>query len=180
MIFFLTFASDEERDKFEYLYNKYKNLLFYNAQGILRDHMLTEDAVSEAYLRIYKNLHKIDDVDSPRTVSFIVTIARNAALTMVTKNKNESYDLINDDEPDDFDVELNVISEIASSDIYSIVGGLDEDLRNIFVLKFAYDMSNKEIADIFETTDNNIRVKLCRAKKKLAVILTKEGYVDGK
>jgi len=180
MIFFLTFASDEERDKFEYLYNKYKNLLFYNAQGILRDHMLTEDAVSEAYLRIYKNLHKIDDVDSPRTVSFIVTIARNAALTMVTKNKNESYDLINDDEPDDFDVELNVISEIASSDIYSIVGGLDEDLRNIFVLKFAYDMSNKEIADIFETTENNIRVKLCRAKKKLAVILTKEGYVDGK
>jgi RNA polymerase sigma factor, sigma-70 family len=180
LILLFTFETEFERDKFEQLYNKYNNLLFYKAWEILHDYMLAEDAVSEAYMRLYRNLHKVDDdPDSPRSAAFLVTIVRNVALTMVKRAGAETADAFEEDRPDTFDLEGMVLSEISSERIYAILGGLDEELRNIFVLKFAYDMQHREIAETLGITENNVTVKLHRAKKKLAEILEKEGYVRG-
>ena len=59
MILLLAFSSAEEKDAFEYIYTRYKNLMLQKAYAILHDRMLAEDAVSEAFIRIYKNsFHK--------------------------------------------------------------------------------------------------------------------------
>lgn len=176
MFFLLTFASEDERDKFEYLYNKYKSLLFYKCLVILNDYMLAEDAVSEAYLRIYRNLHKIDAPDSPQSISFMVTIARNAALTILRRTRAEAPEPVDEARADEFNLEEAVLKGISSERVYAILGGMDEELRNIFVLKFAYDMPHRAIAESLGITENNVTVKLHRAKKKLAEILEKEEY----
>ncbi len=180
MIFLLTFASEEERDKFEYLYTKYKNLLIHQAYAILKDVMQAEDAVSEAFLRVYKNLDKIEDPDSNRSISFLVTIVKNVAFTMYQKKKRETVDSFDLDLPDKSEMELDIIGELNSKEIFAVVGRLDEVSKNIFVLKFAYDLSHKEIAESLGITENNVTVKLHRAKKKLAEILVKEGYADAR
>ncbi len=176
MVFLLTFETEAERDKFEYLYEKYKNLLMHKALGILRDHMLAEDAVSEAYLRVYRNLHKIDDPDAGRAAAFLVTIVRNVALSMLQKGKNETPDEFDEERPDEANLEDTVLSGIASDEILTILGGLDDGLRDIFVMKYAHDLSHREIADALGLTENNVTVRLHRAKKKLAEKLVKEGY----
>lgn len=56
MILLLSFASEEERDAFSYLYSHYKEIMLQKANAILHDPMLAEDAVSEAFLRIYRNM----------------------------------------------------------------------------------------------------------------------------
>lgn len=179
MIFFLAFATESDREKFEYLYDRYKNLLMHKAVSILRDHMLAEDAVSEAYLRIYKNLDKIEDPASNRSAAFCVTITKNVALTMLKKRSKETPDAFEIDRPDEHDMELTVLNEITSDEVYTVLGKLDEEARNIFVLKFAYDLPHKEIAKTLGLTENNVTVKLHRAKKRLSEILVKEGYADG-
>ena len=45
MFIFLTFATEEDKLKFERLFEKYKRLLLYKAYGILGDYSLAEDAV---------------------------------------------------------------------------------------------------------------------------------------
>lgn len=80
-------ASPAEGEAFEYIYTHYKGLMLQKAYGILRDPMLAEDAVSEAFIRIFKNMRKIEDPASNRCLAFVATITRNTALTMLHKER---------------------------------------------------------------------------------------------
>lgn len=179
VIFLLSFENDSDREKFEYMYSKYKNLLLKKAWEILNDYMLAEDAVSEAFLRLYKNLYKIDDPASNQSIAFIVTIVRNVSLTILSREKSKSAEPADEEQSDGFDLEESILSDISSEHIYEILNGIDEDLRGIFLFKFAYGMSHREIASALKISENNVTVKLHRAKKKLASILVKEGYAHG-
>jgi RNA polymerase sigma-70 factor (ECF subfamily) len=172
----LMFDTRAERNKFEYLYSKYKDLLFYKSWEILHDYMLAEDAVSEAYIRIFRNLDKIEDVDSPRSAAFMVTIARNCALTLLGKLKHETTaeaaEGILEETADPLDIEKTVMEALTAEEVYTLLNRLDEQLRNIFVLKYAYDLPHGEIAAQLGLTENNVTVKLHRAKKKLNELLS--------
>ncbi len=176
----LAFGSEQERDKFEYLYSKYKNLLLKKAYDILQDYMLAEDAVSEAYLRIYKNLSKIDDVDSGRSIAFLVTIAKNAALTLLEKKNKNATAEIPEEQADGFELEGQVVAALGTEEIYRLINSVGEEYKNVFLLKYAYDYSNQEIGKLLKINANHVGVLLHRAKKKLAAILREEGYIDAK
>jgi len=165
------FETQSEQGKFEYLYGRYKDLLFFKAWGILHDYMLAEDAVSEAYIRIYHNLNKIEGVDSPRSIAFMVTIVRNCALTMLKKNNLEIAEETFENTVDPHDLETEVLEGISAQEVYTALDALDEQLKNIFLLKYAYDLSHSEIAMQMGLTENNVTVKLHRTKKKLKKLL---------
>lgn len=178
MLLLLSFATDSQRDAFEYIYENYKHLMLNKAHAILRDAMLAEDAVSEALIRIYKNIHKIDDPASNRTIAFVITITKNAALTLLRRNAGP-YDEIDENQRDSFDLEGHVVSGISSERIYELLSGIGEELRSVFLLKYAYDLSHKEIGEALGISENNVTVRLHRAKKKIASLLEKEGYLNG-
>ena len=176
MILFFAFSSETEQDKFEYLYRKYKNLLLHKAYDILKDYALAEDAVSEAYIRIYKNLHKIDDPASNRSIAFAVTIVKNVSLTMLSKEKRFPVEEYDESQPDSFDLEESVLASISSQQIFGIMEQLGEEMRSVFVLRYAYDYSLKEVGTLLNISENNAAVRLHRAKKKLAQIVAEKGY----
>ena len=64
-----------------------------------------------------------------------------------------------------------MITKLMSDEAYRLLDSLDEQLRNIFVLKYAYDLPHSEIAEQTGLTENNVTVKLHRAKKKLRELL---------
>jgi RNA polymerase sigma-70 factor (ECF subfamily) len=171
LIFVFVFEAQGESGKFEYLYGRYKGLLFSQAWGILRDYMLAEDAVSEAYIRIYRNLHKIEGVDSPRSIAFMVTIARNCALTILRKNSRETVEEALEDTADSYDLEVEVLEGMSAQEVYGALDALDEQAKTIFLLKYAYDLPHSEIAAQTGLTENNVTVKLHRTKKKLKKLL---------
>ena len=176
MFILLTFQTPLERDTFTYLFHKYKKLLIHKAYGILGNHALAEDAASEAFIRIYKNLHKIEDPDSPQTTAFVVTIVRNAALSILQREKSRPTEVLDEAQRDDSDLEAEVLSQLSSERIWQVVDGMKEELKSVFLLKYAYDMSHKEIGAALGITENNVTVRLHRAKKSLAGLLAKEGY----
>jgi RNA polymerase sigma-70 factor (ECF subfamily) len=186
MFFLFALATAEEKSKFEFIYTQYKNLMLQKAHAILRDTMLAEDAVSEAYIRIYKNLHKIDNPASGRCIAFITTIVRNTALTLLNKQNKQPVSFLSQDTIEEFDRDTNfdleqyVCSEISSEEIFKAINLLGEDLKSVFLLKFSYDLSHKKIGELLNISENNVTVRLHRAKKKLTGILVKEGYADEK
>ncbi|MCL2372382.1 MAG: sigma-70 family RNA polymerase sigma factor [Defluviitaleaceae bacterium] len=168
MLNLISFASDSERYKFEYIYEKYKRLLRARAYDILKDYPLAEDAVSEAYLRAYKHLHKIGDPDSPQTASFLVTIVKNLAINMYHREKRSTpVDITEYDKPDEFNLEESVTSKDDTAMAMELVGRLREEYRAVFLLKYAHELSHKEIAATLGITENNVTVRLHRAKTKL-------------
>lgn len=176
MLLIFTFATAQERDKFEYLYTRYKKLLLHQAYEILRDYALAEDAVSEAYIRVYKNLHKVEDPAQGRAAAFLVTIARNVALTMRAANQRLPVEEPDDNLADPDNLEEAALAGLGSEQIYAVVQSLDEELRQVFLLRYSYDHTNQEIARLLGLTEGNVRVRLHRARQKLAAMLTKEGY----
>jgi len=183
MLIILSFASEQERERFEYVFHRYKKLLLYKANGILHDHALAEDATSEAFIRIYKNMHKIDDLDSNQTISFLVTIVTNTALTILNKEKRKQTVVVDFEDTfrqhsDDFDLEQHIVTNVATDNIFGCINLLKEELKAPFLLKYAHQLSHKEIAQILNITENNVTVRIHRAKQKLATILQKEGIID--
>lgn len=178
LLLVLSFETDEDRQTFTYIYDRYKNLMLYKAYGILHDHMLAEDAVSEALLRIYKNLGKIEDPSSPKSVAFIITIVKNTALTLLRKKKRDAAEWYDDMQPESqsgtHTMEDQVIFSLSEQDIYRLVDRLGEEAKSVFLLKYAYDMSHKEIGRLLHMSENNVTVRLHRVRKQLADAL-KEG-----
>ena len=178
MFLLLIFSTPHEREKFEYIFHKYKKLMLYKAYGVLRDSMLAEDAASEAFIRIYKNIHKIEDPDSPQTIAFVVTIVRNVAITMLDRETRQDAEVLDEEQRDDFDVEAQVLAQISTEKIYKVIDDLREEQKNVFLLKYAHDLSHREIGELLGISENNVTVRLHRARKNLAELLKKEGCVN--
>jgi len=177
MLIFLTFPDESEKSKFDYIYNKYKKLLLHKANGILNDYSLAEDAVSEAFLRVYKNLHKIDDPDSGKTVSFLATIVKNTAIDLFNQNKNIYADIYENDIQDNYSMEEEITSEIVTDGMLQVIDKLKDELKDCFLLMYAHNLSYKEIAKTLKITEANVTVRIHRAKKKIIELLKEEGYI---
>jgi len=92
------------------------------------------------------------------------------------KRKNSNVtELLQDNSRDDFELESDVVSRMSAGEIYCMLNKVNEEYRNVFLLKYAYDMSNKEIGKMMGISPNNVGVLLHRAKKKISVLLEKEG-----
>lgn len=166
----------DDNDKFERIYMQYGRLMLCKAQEILHDDALSEDAVSEAFIRIYKNLHKLDDaVPSPRTASFAVTVVKNVALTMLKKQNYTDILPLEDTMQEEYSIEESVISDITAYEITTMFDSIGDDLKDVFLLYYEYDMSLKEIASALDITANTAAVRLHRARKKLAARLSGKG-----
>jgi RNA polymerase sigma-70 factor (ECF subfamily) len=148
--------------------------MYVKAYAVLSDHGLAEDAVSEAFIRVYRNLHRITDVDGGQTAAFLVTIVKNVAIDLYHKrNKVIVADFGEHEQASDFDLESEIETKDEAASVLRLVDKLGEDLKAVFLLKFAHDLPHKDIAKILNLTENNVTVKLHRAKKKL--LAWKEG-----
>jgi len=180
LLIILTFPNEYEKSKFDYIYEKYKKLLLYKANGILNDYSLAEDAVSEAFLRIYKNLHKIDDPDSGRTVSFLTVIVKNTAVNILNQNKNmfvSDSDISENEWESDFNLEEQIISETVTEGMLKVVDKLKDELKDCFLLMYAHNLSYKEIGRILNISEANLTVRIHRAKKKIIELLKEANYI---
>jgi RNA polymerase sigma factor, sigma-70 family len=163
----------EEKTKFEQLYEKYRKLMKYIADGILHDDFLAEDAVHDAFLKLTRFLDDIDDISSAKTKSFIVIITENICKDLYAKRKHEQTICLEDSE------ELLVQDDICLQHFdFSVIAEkirlLPENYRNILILRYIYGYNSKEIADILDLNDVIVRKRLERTRRELTVLLRAE------
>lgn len=176
MLIYLSMIDDEDdRHKFENLYNTYKQLLFYIANKILRDEYLSEDAVHISFIKIAKNINKIDTIDSRKTKSFITIITKRTAIDIYRKYKKQNI-ISFEEYCSDTDVDI-LCNDSEDSDTYLIeaISKLPEIYKEVFILKYRHDFSNKDIAKILNISKDTIEKRIQRGKKKLQSILVNMG-----
>lgn len=165
----------ERLEKFEALYLEYKNLLFYLAHEYLKDPMLAEDAVQEAFIRILQNMECIKDVDSPETRRYLITLIRWMSLNMLKQKRRRK---------EEFPEETFMWDEIAGEEdrlsieeermVIEAIKNLPELDRDIFLMKFSSGYSEKEIAKMLDMSYSSVRMRIVRARKKLQKELGEE------
>ena len=167
--------NEENQDKFEAVYLQYSDIMLNRAYNILGDFELAEDAVHNAFLRILKNLHKIDEVDDVQTRSFVFIIVDNVAKSMY--NKEHRQVVI---EYRELESKLNVQNIIEDRDavrhILDKINSLPEIYRYVFFLKYFNNFSDKEIANALDISVPTVRKRLLRGKKLLTKLLKQGEY----
>lgn len=164
----------KKQTKVEKLYYTYRNFMYDEAYAILNDQSLAEDAVSEAFVRIIKNLDKIKIENSSHIRNFLVIVCRNIAIDIYNKRKREvltmsEVEFVADSTPEDL-----IINSESVRRIMDIVNNMNPIYRDTLILSRVYDMSRADIASFFGISAEAVTKRLQRAKIEIKKQLAKE------
>ncbi|MBR5428749.1 MAG: sigma-70 family RNA polymerase sigma factor [Clostridia bacterium] len=166
--------SDEEKQKFTVLYETWNKAMYYAALKSTKDPGLAEDAVQDALMYIAKNIHKIDDPVSKETKAYLlITVESQVKKILRTRREIIDSELVERSE-DRTSMADDLFEQVESFALTEAIKQLDEDYRTPLLLKYAKDLSGREIAEITGLTEATVRKRIERAKKMLAEILQKE------
>lgn len=179
LTFYLSLVdTEEEKSKFEKLYYKYRNLMYYCAREILKDDRLAEDAVQEAFLRLTKYVKKIDDVECHKTKNFVVIIVECAAKDIYRKeNKHRAISWEELEQTYHFPAQENITG---LTQIEEAILKLPLTYRQIYLMKYVGGYSNKEIGEVLNIPQSTLRKRISRGKETLEKILEEmEVHIGG-
>ena len=129
-----------------------------------------EDAAQESFWRAYQAIRSYDPNRS--FITWLLSIAAHHCIDRQRKRQIPTYDI--DADPDfgvpdsSMDPERSVSEMEGKEFIQEQLSRLGSQDRAVLVLKYWYDLSEKEIADMLELTTSAVKSRLFRARKELA------------
>ena len=152
------------------------------AANILNDRLDVEECVNDTYLRTWNNIppHVPDSL-----VGYVCRIARNLAVSRLRHEtavkRNADFDLVLDELadiiPSGNDVEAEVLAKELAAAVDRFLSELPYDDRFLFVRRYWYADSVKDIARAMHSRENRVSVRLFRLREKLRNTLNKEGLL---
>jgi len=180
MIAFLLMIEDEgKRDKLEDLYITYRRELFYVAYNILHDYQDAEDAIQNAFLRISKYLDKIGEIRCKKTRGYLVIIVRNLSFDRFNEKKKAVPVDFLDETAEEIDSEVSIENHVLNlergKELAEALSKLNSNYADLLTLKYYYEYSTPEIADLLNLSYEVVSVRLTRSKVALRKILSEGG-----
>ena len=156
-------------DKFSAFYQAHREKLFYYLMRMTGDYYLSGDIMQESFARLLKHYGP-----EAQNVSLLYTIARNAVLDHVRKNRRNT-ELEGDGRRDhSVDSEQLLMVRQEYRKVLVAMQQLETNEREIMALVADGDFSYHEIAQITGVSEGNVRVKVHRARLKLKNFLQQE------
>lgn len=174
-----------DQQAFAELVYTYQDAVYNLCYRMLSERMEAEDATQEAFMKAYNNLYRYDTNRSFKT--WVMSIASNHCIDQIRKRRLKYLSL---DEPLPGHMQLSLGVEHSVSPereaqrnergeyIQDLLDQLSEDDRVGIVLKYWYDYSYAEIADVLDTTESAIKSRLFRARRALADLITNDPDID--
>ncbi|MBM4094982.1 MAG: sigma-70 family RNA polymerase sigma factor [Planctomycetes bacterium] len=179
-------AREGQWEAFEELVARFERRVLRVAERILQQRQDAEDATQQTFINVMENLEQFRGEASVGT--WILRIAANQALTVLRKRRSSR--LVqpvaggsDSDEPlpphpefiaqwRDDPADLAHRSEVRRL-IDEALAELDEKYRVVFQLRDVEQLSTRETAEILEISENNVKVRLLRARLQLRERLTR-------
>jgi len=168
---------------FEELVKRYDTKLFRIAQHIIHNREDAQDAVQEAFLKVFRKLTQFQE--NSKFSTWLTRITVNESLMKLRKQRhNKEFSIDNNFESEDH----SLTSELADwarnpEELYrgfelrnilrSELQELQPGLRVVFVLRDIEGLSTEETAEVLESTPVAVRARLWRARLKLRERLSK-------
>jgi len=130
--------------------------------SILNNKDDADDAVCEAVVKAYENIHKLNDCKFFKT--WIIRILINQA-NAAYKSRSKivylyDYDTANEPQYEDK-------YDLGSDELSAAVAGLSLEFRTVITLYYFQDMRIKEIAGVLQIPQGTVKWRLSKAKAKL-------------
>lgn len=165
-------GTKEGRKKFEALFHKYRNVMFYSINEIIHDKYLSEDILQETFIKIAENIQSVDkDINSRKAKNFIMIVTKNTALDYYRKNLKRREVEVSVEEIEDlvfYNLDDEILSNLDTENrIITIVKSMNECYRDVLLLKYVNGLKNDKIAKLLNITEETVRKRISRGKKLL-------------
>lgn len=133
-----------------------------------RDQALAEDVVQEAFLKLHRNLEK---VERETVVGWLRKVAVNQAKDILER---EFASRLRVDRavrvgflPGQDQGHRQIDEAVDNWDVLAAIAGLPADQREVVIAHYYWDLPDKEIANVLGLSATNVRQRLSRARKAL-------------
>lgn len=175
----ITLALDNQ-ELFLHIVKRYKTKLFNYIRRISSvSPEEAEDILQNVFLKAYLNINDFDR--DMKFSSWIYRIAHNETISNFRKKKArpETVDLGVDDEKlkflaHDFDIEKEIDKKYLKKDIGATLEELEDNYKEILILKFLEDKDYNEIADIIQKPTGTVASRINKAKKEFKKVFTQK------
>lgn len=181
MVMFMALIDEKsEQKQFESIYAGYRPQMLAVAYRILEDSADAEDAVQNALLGIAKHFGKIPTDDKKVLRAYVLTAARNAALSILEKRRLRPQETALEEAftASDEDLFQKVVASEDYEALLRAIRRLDLQYREVLMLVFVQEHTVKEAAEILCRREGTVRQQLNRGRKKLIELCRKEGILD--
>jgi RNA polymerase sigma-70 factor (ECF subfamily) len=165
-------AKTGSQKAFTYLYNTYRGTIYNNIYNIVKNTDVTDDLLSETFLKAFKNIDKFT-----KNISFemwLKTIANNHSIDFVRSNNKRRNDIYIDDEQltefihtDNSNPEKDMIRKEEYSKFENAFKGLSHRSKQVLEYRYKDGLSYQEIADKLNLRIGTIKHYINRYKDKL-------------
>ena len=173
-IYLSVLDTQEEKDSFEKLYDKYHGSMYTIAYSILHNQHDAEDALSDAFLCIANKFSEISKFSCQELRGYCVIIVRNTAINIYRKNRKFSD---NCEQYEEYTASENVdfLRHIEINDLREAMKTLTDTLKDVIYLYYGRKKSAKDIAYILDISESTVWKRLERARTALKLTLEKGG-----
>ena len=156
----------KDQNIFNNIFESYKNLVFYEANNILRNKEDAEDVTQEVFIEFF---NYVDELTSKTNIKLhLVSLSRRRAIDLYRKKKNKEV-LLEDD------IELFTSANFYVDPLLGLNGVLTDLEAKIISLRVVFNFSFIEISKDLKETIGFIQSTYYKAMKKL-----KKHYKEGK
>lgn len=156
-----------------------KNELFRLALRITLNRAEAEDVVQETMMKVWNRREQWHEIDSIE--AFCLTICRNIALDKMKKAENQNQSLEEGHDAPDSSYASNPEEQAVQKDrvrfVRQLIDSLPEKQRSVMQLRDFEGKSYKEIAQILDISEEQVKVNIFRARQAVKQKYIKaEGY----
>lgn len=178
-IYLSMLETEEQRDKFEWLYHRYVGMMYQVALSVVKEHFWAEDIVHETFLILIRMIDEVRTDDPKETTKFLKVVTHNKAideLRKLDKTQPWSNDALEyQAEERQADPESIAINAENFDRLVACVEGMDMLYRAPLELRMqGYKIS--QIAKFLEMNPQTVKVRLYRARKMLLQRLEDERH----
>ena len=154
------------------VYEKYHRELYLYIYSLSRNHHIAEDLTQETFLKALLSLPE----EHGNIRAWLYMVARNLFFNYREKaSRNVSLEEEMERSDEEKDLLANMIENERKLQLYQALKKLDMKKREILLLQYFGDLSQKEIAAVLHITPENVRVLAYRAKKELKKYMEQQG-----
>lgn len=160
-----------DTDSFSNLVKRYNSLIFSIVLQITHSTEDAEEITQDVFIKIFNSLDKFKQTSKFSTWAY--RIAYNTAISKIRKRKVETV-------PIDFvgvkidDNEYDYEKELMLNKLTDAIKMLPSEESILITLHYTKSIPIKEIAEIVDQSETNIKTKLFRVRKKLQKLLSDE------
>jgi len=159
------------KENFSKAYDDFSDAIFRYCHYQTSDREKALDLTADTFTKTWEYLANGKEIDNLR--AFLYRVANNLIIDYRRKKKESSLDVLQEQGFDIATEDENKIHESAFDNKLALeaVQKLDENYRDVLIMRYVDDLSIKEIAKILGEKENNVSVRIHRAMDKLKGIL---------